>query len=90
MSYHGVVYVDLQPLLYPGSTHIRGTYKINPFNENEYTAKTKRKTCIADDTLKVVGTLYDRNFAALPQKKDQKVADKKEVRKVGIQRSCIY
>jgi hypothetical protein len=41
MSYHGVVYVDIQPLLYPGATHIRGAYKICPFVENEYTTKVR-------------------------------------------------
>ena len=39
MSYHGVVYVDMQPLLYPGATQIKGAYKINPFVENEFQEK---------------------------------------------------
>lgn len=39
MSYHGVVYVDIQPLLYPGATHIRGAYKIVPFIETELVTK---------------------------------------------------
>jgi hypothetical protein len=39
MSYHGVVYVDMQPLLYPGATQIKGAYKINPFVENEFQDK---------------------------------------------------
>jgi len=41
MSYHGVVYVDMQPLLYPGATQIKGAYKINPFVENEFQEKVK-------------------------------------------------
>lgn len=82
MSYHGVVYVDMQPLLYPGATQIRGAYKIHPFAENDYTTKTKRKVGIADEALRVVSYLYDRNFAVSPAKKDQKVADKKDNKKV--------
>ena len=39
MSYHGVVYVDMQPLLYPGATQIKGAYKINPFVENDFLEK---------------------------------------------------
>ena len=39
MSYHGVVYVDMQPLLYPGATQIKGAYKINPYVENEFQEK---------------------------------------------------
>lgn len=42
MSYHGVVYIDIQPLLYPGATHIRGAYKIQPFVENEYISKVSK------------------------------------------------
>jgi hypothetical protein len=83
MSYHGVVYLDFQPLLYPGATHIRGAYKIHPFVENEFTTKTKRKGGIVDDASKVISTVYDKNFAVLPVKKDQKVADKKDNRKVS-------
>ena len=83
MSYHGVVYVDMQPLLYPGATHIHGAYRIYPYIDNEYTAKTKKRNGVSDDALKVVGTLYDRNFAALPVKKEQKVAEKKEAKKVA-------
>ncbi|CAF0849700.1 unnamed protein product [Brachionus calyciflorus] len=81
MSYHGVVYIDMQPLLYPGATHIRGAYKIYPFQDGEYATKTKRKNGIADEALKVVSSLYDRNFAVLPVKKDQKAAEKKDNKK---------
>jgi hypothetical protein len=82
MSYHGVCYVDMQPLLYPGATQIRGAYKIYPYSETDFTAKTKKKVGIADEALRAIGTLYDRNFAALPIKKEQKVADKKDAKKV--------
>lgn len=83
MSYRGVVYVDMQPLLYPGATRIRGAYKVNPYVESEYIERTKRKSGIADDALKVVGYLYDRNFAISPLKKtqDAKANEKKEVKK---------
>jgi hypothetical protein len=82
MSYHGVCYVDMQPLLYPGSSQIRGAYKIYPYSEADFTSKTKKKTGIADEALRTVGSLFDRNFAALPIKKEQKVVDKKDAKKV--------
>jgi hypothetical protein len=83
MSYHGVVYVDMQPLLYPGAIHIRGAYKIHPYNDAEFSGKTKKRSGgIADDALKIVGTQYDRNFAAVPTKKEQKVVEKKDPKKV--------
>jgi hypothetical protein len=39
ISYHGVVYLDMQPLLYPGATQIKGAFKIHPFVETEYFTK---------------------------------------------------
>ncbi|KAA0706143.1 Cilia- and flagella-associated protein 70 [Triplophysa tibetana] len=42
ISFHGVVYVDLAPLLYPGVRRIHGTYRIHPFNESELQAKAQR------------------------------------------------
>lgn len=39
VSCHGVVYLDLQPLLYPGATHIRGAYRIVPFVDSEFANK---------------------------------------------------
>lgn len=39
LSYHGVVYVDMAPLLYPGATQIRGAYKIHPYLEADYQTK---------------------------------------------------
>jgi hypothetical protein len=36
-----------------------------------------------DETLKILNVLYDRNYAFSPIKKDLKVADKKEVKKVS-------
>ena len=36
---------------------------------------------MVDETLKVVNSLYDRNFAIMPIKKDSKQAEKKETKK---------
>jgi hypothetical protein len=82
LSFHGVVYVDMQPLLYPGATQIKGAYKINSFVDADFANKTKRKNGILDESLKVISSLHDRNFAALPgARKEQKVADKKDNKK---------
>ncbi|XP_041062560.1 cilia- and flagella-associated protein 70 isoform X2 [Carcharodon carcharias] len=43
ISFHGVAYVNMAPLLYPGVKRIRGAYAIHPFNEHEIIEKTKRK-----------------------------------------------
>lgn len=38
-SFHGVVYLNLAPLLYPGVKRIRGAYKVHPFTEAELNEK---------------------------------------------------
>ncbi|KAL1278809.1 hypothetical protein QQF64_025482 [Cirrhinus molitorella] len=42
ISFHGVVYMDLVPLLYPGVRRIHGVYRIYPFYESELLNKTQR------------------------------------------------
>lgn len=39
MSYHGVSYIDMAPLLYPGATQIKGAFKVVPYVETEYFSK---------------------------------------------------
>ncbi|KAM4620358.1 cilia- and flagella-associated protein 70 [Polymixia lowei] len=46
LSFHGVVYVDMGPLLYPGATRIRGAYRVHPFSEADLLAKTKRTASV--------------------------------------------
>ncbi|XP_038676620.1 cilia- and flagella-associated protein 70 isoform X2 [Scyliorhinus canicula] len=43
VSFQGVAYVNMAPLLYPGVKRIRGAYAIHPYNEYEIFEKTKRK-----------------------------------------------
>ncbi|XDV12378.1 hypothetical protein PO909_001072, partial [Leuciscus waleckii] len=42
ISFHGVVYVDLVPLLYPGVRRIHGVYRVYPFYESDLLNKTQR------------------------------------------------
>ncbi|XP_075258930.1 cilia- and flagella-associated protein 70-like isoform X3 [Convolutriloba macropyga] len=43
-SFHGIAYVNMAKLLYPGIKKIRGAFKVHPYNEAEYFEKTKRAT----------------------------------------------
>jgi hypothetical protein len=43
MSYHGVSYIDMAPLLYPGATQIKGAFKVVSYSESEYNTKVLRK-----------------------------------------------
>lgn len=81
MSYHGVAYIDMAHLLYPGATRIKGAFKILPYSDQEYASKTKRKLGLVDETLKQINNMYDRNFAVMPIKKDSKQSEKKETKK---------
>jgi tetratricopeptide (TPR) repeat protein len=38
-SYHGVAYVDLSALLYPGVSRVRGAYPVHPYDEGEFSTK---------------------------------------------------
>uniref|UniRef100_A0A5K4ET78 Putative o-linked n-acetylglucosamine transferase, ogt n=1 Tax=Schistosoma mansoni TaxID=6183 RepID=A0A5K4ET78_SCHMA len=53
-THHGVAYVNLTPLLYPGVDYVRGAYKIYPFIQKEYEEKTKRQNSLIRDVLNKV------------------------------------
>ncbi len=53
-SFHGVAYVDMAPLLYPGVKKIRGAYLVKPFSELDLTEKTGRKGTLMDDANKLI------------------------------------
>ena len=39
LTYHGVAYLDLSPLLYPGATSIYGVFSLHPYSKIETLAK---------------------------------------------------
>nr|XP_047138555.1 cilia- and flagella-associated protein 70-like isoform X2 [Hydra vulgaris] len=51
-TYHGIAYVDLAPLLYPGVQCIHGAYLVHPYTENEALKKLKRKGVFNDEFVK--------------------------------------
>ncbi|XP_067859836.1 cilia- and flagella-associated protein 70 [Heptranchias perlo] len=55
ISFHGVAYINMAPLLYPGVKHIRGAYPIVPFSEADIYEKTKRKRSLNRETSGVTG-----------------------------------
>ncbi|KAJ8044742.1 Cilia- and flagella-associated protein 70 [Holothuria leucospilota] len=56
--FHGVAYVNLAPLLYPGVKKIRGAYFVHAFNEQEVYEKTKRKGGLAEEAAKVTTSMF--------------------------------
>ena len=53
-SFHGIAYVDLAPLIYPGVNKIRGAYQINPYIESTVQEKLQRKGVMSDDVVRTV------------------------------------
>uniref|UniRef100_A0A673WM01 Cilia and flagella associated protein 70 n=1 Tax=Salmo trutta TaxID=8032 RepID=A0A673WM01_SALTR len=41
LSFHGVAYVDMAPLLYPGARRVRGAYQLYPFYDSDLLVKVK-------------------------------------------------
>ncbi|XP_049323581.1 cilia- and flagella-associated protein 70 isoform X1 [Astyanax mexicanus] len=52
IPFHGVAYMDLTPLLYPGVKRIRGAYRLHPFYDSELQTKTKRTMSVLRESLK--------------------------------------
>ncbi|XP_033101103.1 cilia- and flagella-associated protein 70-like isoform X2 [Anneissia japonica] len=80
--FHGVAYVNLAPLLYPGVKKIRGAFRIHAFNEQELCEKTKRKSGLAEEAVRLATAMH-RNaspFVKAPSKsgKDDKAGKEKE------------
>ncbi|XP_056392450.1 cilia- and flagella-associated protein 70 [Hyla sarda] len=49
ISFHGVAYVNMVPLLYPGVKRLRGAYKILAYQDAEVLEKTKRDHSVLRD-----------------------------------------
>ncbi|CAM9689464.1 unnamed protein product [Lampetra fluviatilis] len=54
IGFHGVAYVNLAPLLYPGATVVRGAYRVHPYSDIEMLAKTKRTGFVVREAARLV------------------------------------
>lgn len=54
VSFHGVAYVDLAPLLYPGVSKIHGAFLVQPFNETEMIEQFNHKSILTEDIIKTM------------------------------------
>ncbi|XP_008295166.1 tetratricopeptide repeat protein 18 [Stegastes partitus] len=52
IPFHGVAFVDMGKLLYPGVRRIRGAYSVQPFTEAELLSKAKRCASVLKDQAK--------------------------------------
>ncbi|XP_072171577.1 cilia- and flagella-associated protein 70-like [Diadema setosum] len=51
--FHGVAFVNMAPLLYPGVKKIRGAYRVQAFTEQEVFEKCKRKGGLAEEAARM-------------------------------------
>lgn len=79
ISYHGVAFVNLAPLLYPGVKRIRGAYKVHSYTDHAMHEKTKRKTGYGEEAGRIAFNILNRNSASpFPKKPGKDKDDKKE------------
>lgn len=60
-GYHGVAYIDLAPLIYPGVSKIRGAYLLQPYNEGEMQNAVNRTTALTDEIKKSIAGINQSN-----------------------------
>ncbi|XP_061173813.1 cilia- and flagella-associated protein 70-like isoform X1 [Saccostrea echinata] len=79
ISYHGVAFVNLAPLLYPGVKRIRGAYKVHAYTDHAMHEKAKRKTGFGEEAAKIAFNILNRNSASpFPKKAGKEGGEKKE------------
>jgi len=83
ISFHGVAFINLAPLLYPGTKRIRGAFKVVAYTDYALNEKTKRKTGISDEATKLAFNMLNRTSASPAPKKGGKetAGDKKDAKK---------
>ncbi|XP_050397153.1 cilia- and flagella-associated protein 70 [Patella vulgata] len=81
INFHGIAFVNLAPLLYPGVKKIRGAYKVWPYSDHILQEKTKRKGGISDEASKIAMNILQHNSTSPSPKKGAKEPEKKDVKK---------
>ncbi|CAB3976881.1 cilia- and flagella-associated 70-like [Paramuricea clavata] len=53
ITFHGVAYVNMAPLLYPGIKKIQGAYLVKPYIDSEVFEKTKRRGNLMEEAAQI-------------------------------------
>lgn len=69
ISFHGVAFVDMGRLLFPGATRIKGAYLIEPFSETLLSNKTKRSVSVLREHVRAVAAAARASSATAGGKK---------------------
>ncbi|RUS91269.1 hypothetical protein EGW08_000981 [Elysia chlorotica] len=83
VGFHGVSFLNLAPLLYPGVKCIRGAFKVVGYTDYALNEKTKRRSGISDEATKIAFNMLNRTTASPAPKKGgkEKEAEKKDPKK---------
>ncbi|KAL8608639.1 hypothetical protein ACOMHN_002868 [Nucella lapillus] len=86
LGFHGVAFLDMAPLLYPGVKRIRGAYKVLPYTDHLLQEKTKRRIGIAEEAARMAMNQLHRSTASPAPKKGggggkEKEGEKKDAKK---------
>ncbi|XP_022258101.1 cilia- and flagella-associated protein 70-like [Limulus polyphemus] len=57
-SNHGIAYMDLSPLLFPGVTKVKGAFPVGVYRETEMLEMTKQRSFLASGGIQMVTSLF--------------------------------
>ncbi|NXY86611.1 CFA70 protein, partial [Alcedo cyanopectus] len=99
ISFHGVAYVNMMPLLCPGVKRIRGAFRVFNYQESEVLEKTKRQQsvfqdhrtqlCLAKEGLWAPGAGTPKVAHSKTQKEDKVTKGKDSNRRLNAQSSIM-
>ncbi|XP_030578730.1 cilia- and flagella-associated protein 70 [Archocentrus centrarchus] len=76
IPFHGVAFVDLGHLLFPGVKRIRGAYSVQPFSEDELLNKAKRSVSVLKEKAKAAASQAKALTSASKAGKNMNVSNK--------------
>lgn len=68
ITFHGVAYVNMAPLLYPGIRKIQGAYLVKPYIDSEVFEKTKRKANLMEEAAQIASGMNRMVTPSVPAK----------------------
>ena len=68
ITFHGVAYVNMAPLLYPGIKTIQGAYLVKPYIDSEVLERTKRKGNLVEEAAQISSGINRMVTPSVPAK----------------------
>ena len=68
VTFHGVAFVNMAPLLYPGIKKIQGAYLVKPHIDSEVLERTKRKGNLLEEAAQISSGINRMVTPSVPAK----------------------